>query len=91
MSRKDQQALSTFYILLVVTIALTLIFLAWVDADAAGGEVYLPIVQKADSGLRIAGADCGYIYVDAVSYPIELDTSYYAGAFTVRRVLGPVW
>lgn len=87
MSRKDIEAVSTFYIMLVLAVAITLILLAvFTDtADGAGGEVFLPIVRKADGGLRIVGADCGYIFIDAVSYPIELDTSYYAGAFTVRR------
>jgi len=75
------------YLLFIwLTIAITFILIVLVQsADGAGGEVYLPIVQKADGGLRITGADCGYIFIDAVSYPIELDTSYYAGAFTVRR------
>ena len=85
MSRKDRQALSTFYILLVMAIAITLIFLAWVDADAAGGtQVYLPMVGKAESSFQVVNATCGYIYVDAVNF-IELDTGYYAGAYTVRR------
>jgi len=75
--------------LVCLWIIIAIIFLAlfwFTRADGAGTySTYLPIIQKSTSYFRITGADCGYIYVEAVNYPVQISTDYYAGTFTVRK------
>lgn len=51
----------------------------------SAGEIYLPIVLKNESHFRITGADCNYVYVEAVNYPINLSTDYYAGSVSITK------
>ena len=62
---------------------LLLIILSLLTLSA--GEIYLPIVMKSESYFRITGADCNYVYVEAVNYPVQLSTDYYAGSVSITK------